>query len=79
MILCLDIGNSQIVGGVFDDADLRIHFRLATQGKPTSDELGVFLRSVLRENGIDPAASSGPAAATRSRRAAWCSPRGASA
>jgi type III pantothenate kinase len=56
MILCLDIGNSQIVGGVFDDADLRIHFRLATQGKPTSDELGVFLRSVLRENGIDPAA-----------------------
>lgn len=56
MILCLDVGNTQVVGGVFDGADARVHFRLATQNKPSSDELGVFLRSVLRENGIDPAA-----------------------
>jgi type III pantothenate kinase len=56
VILCLDVGNTQVVGGVFDGADARVHFRLATQNKPSSDELGVFLRSVLRENGIDPAA-----------------------
>lgn len=54
MILCLDVGNSQVAGGVFDGADLRFHFRLGAQSKPTSDELGVFLRSVLRENGITP-------------------------
>ena len=50
MILCLDVGNSLIVGGVFADEELRFQFRLATQGRPSSDEIGVFLRSVLREN-----------------------------
>ncbi|MDH3402489.1 MAG: type III pantothenate kinase [Acidobacteriota bacterium] len=51
MILTLDVGNSLIVGGVFAGETLRFQFRMTTQGKPTSDELGVFLRSVLRENG----------------------------
>ena len=56
MILCLDVGNSQIAAAVFDGEDLRVHFRLATHGKPTSDELGIFLRSALRENGFEFAA-----------------------
>ena len=55
MILCLDVGNSLIVGGVFAGDDLQTQFRLTTQGKPTSDELGVFLRAALRENQVDPA------------------------
>jgi len=54
MILCLDVGNSLIAGGVFSDDELRFQFRLTTQGKPTSDELGIFLRSALRENGVEP-------------------------
>ncbi len=55
MILCLDVGNSLVVGGVFAGEELRFQFRVTTHGKPTSDELGVFLRSALRENDIDPA------------------------
>ena len=52
MILCLDIGNSQIYGGVFDDARLVLQFRYNSKQASSSDQLGVFLKSVLRENGI---------------------------
>jgi|TARA_B100000315_G_scaffold260919_1_gene327340 type III pantothenate kinase len=55
MILCLDIGNSNIHGGVFDQDNLILQFRKTSQGtKTTSDEFGLFLTSVLRENGVDP-------------------------
>jgi type III pantothenate kinase len=55
MLLTLDVGNSQIHGGVFDGDTLRLQFRKTTQPVGSSDELGVFLRSVLWENTIDPA------------------------
>lgn len=54
MILCLDVGNTQIFGGVFEDDQLRIRFRRTSRTGASSDEIGVFLRSVLRENDIDP-------------------------
>ncbi len=54
MILCLDIGNSQIYGGVFDQDNLLFQFRRSSKTASSSDEIGVFLRSVLRENEIDP-------------------------
>ncbi|HAK51049.1 MAG TPA: type III pantothenate kinase [Gammaproteobacteria bacterium] len=54
MILCLDIGNSQIFGGVFSGDDLKLQFRRTSQLRSSSDELGVFFRAVLRENDIDP-------------------------
>lgn len=56
MLLTLDVGNSQIHGGVFDGDQLRLQFRKTTQPIGSSDEFGLFLRSVLRENQIDPAA-----------------------
>lgn len=56
MILCLDVGNTLVVGGVFDADDLRLQFRQATGPIHTSDEFGIFLRAALRENGIEPAA-----------------------
>jgi len=56
MILALDIGNSQIFGGVFDEERLRVQFRRASRAEDTSDEQGLFLRQVLRENGIEPGA-----------------------
>ena len=55
MLLCLDIGNSQIHGGLFDGG-LRLQFRKTTQPLGSSDEFGVFFTAVLRENGIDPSA-----------------------
>src|SRR3954464_15417376 len=53
MLLCLDIGNTQIHGGVFD-AGLRLQFRKTTHPLGSSDEFGVFFTAVLRENGLDP-------------------------
>ena len=56
MLLCLDIGNSQIHGGVFAGETLRCQFRRTTHPLGSSDEFGVFFSAVLRENGIDPRA-----------------------
>jgi type III pantothenate kinase len=56
MLLTLDVGNSQLHGGVFDGDTLRVQFRKSTHPIGSSDEFGVFLRSVLRENQVDPAA-----------------------
>jgi len=59
MILCLDIGNSQIFGGVFDSVEhtatsqLLLRFRHQTDLTITSDQFGVFLRNVLHENNLD--------------------------
>jgi type III pantothenate kinase len=54
MILALDVGNSQIFGGVFHNRELTIRFRKPARPATSSDELGLFLRGVLRENGTDP-------------------------
>jgi type III pantothenate kinase len=54
MILCLDVGNSHICGGVFEGDTLLLRFRYATKQLHTSDEIGVFFRSVFRENNIQP-------------------------
>jgi type III pantothenate kinase len=54
MILTLDVGNSQIFGGVFQNRELTIRFRKPSRPPTSSDELGLFLRGVIRENGGDP-------------------------
>lgn len=56
MIITIDVGNSQILGGLWKDDELVLRFRRITTPSTSSDELGIFLRSVLRENGHDPAA-----------------------
>ena len=53
MMLCIDVGNSHIYGGVFDGEEICLRFR-HTSKVSTSDELGIFLKSVLRENNCDP-------------------------
>ena len=54
MLLCLDVGNSQIFGGLFDgEGVLQVQFRRTSQLRSSSDELGVFFRTVLRENDVD--------------------------
>lgn len=54
MLLCLDVGNTQIHGGVFAGDTLRIQFRKTTHPIGSSDEFGVFFAAVLRENQLDP-------------------------
>lgn len=53
MLLCLDIGNTHIYGGVLKGQEILLRFRRGTQVGSTSDELGTFLRTVLQENNMD--------------------------
>ena len=54
MKLCLDVGNSHIYGGMYESGRVLLTFRKASKTGSSSDEYGLFFRSVLRENGIDP-------------------------
>ncbi|HTM64142.1 MAG TPA: type III pantothenate kinase [Gammaproteobacteria bacterium] len=54
MLLCLDVGNTHILGGVFRDGELAARFRYATPLLGTSDQFGIFLINILRVKGIDP-------------------------
>lgn len=54
MILALDVGNSQIYGGLFAGDELKFQFRKTSKNGNSSDEFGIFLKTVLRENQIDP-------------------------
>lgn len=53
MLLALDVGNTQITGGLFDKDKQVLQFRRTTNLGTSSDEIGIFLRSVLRENGFN--------------------------
>lgn len=53
MLLCLDVGNSHIYGGLFSNDEICLRFR-HTSKVSTSDEIGIFLKAVLRENSFEP-------------------------
>lgn len=55
MILCLDVGNTNIKYAVFDGDRLVLSFRAATEHKKTSDEYGGQILSILGNNGVNPA------------------------
>lgn len=57
MILALDVGNTQIYGGVFEPQKkekMLLSFRRNSKQGSSSDEVGIFLRAVIKENGFDP-------------------------
>ena len=56
MIICIDIGNTNIKYAIYDGAACKISFRVSTDLKRTSDEYGAQLTEMLRTNGI-PASS----------------------
>ena len=53
MILTIDVGNTSTACGLFEDDKCVLRFRRATDINSSSDEIGIFLRSALRENGYD--------------------------
>ena len=59
MIICLDVGNTNIKFAVYDGDMLKLSFRVATEHKKTSDEYGGQLLSILSNNGIKPEDISG--------------------
>ncbi|MBC8452639.1 MAG: type III pantothenate kinase [Spirochaetes bacterium] len=54
MILCIDAGNSQIYCGLYRDSQIVLRFRKVSDQASSSDEIGLFLRGAIRENGFDP-------------------------
>ena len=54
MLLCLDVGNTHIYGGVFLEGKLLLRFRCMSRPGVTSDEVGSKFKAILRENSIDP-------------------------
>lgn len=55
MLLCLDVGNTHVLGGVFDKDNLVARFRYATHLIGTADQFGMFLLNILQANKIAPA------------------------
>ena len=53
MILSIDVGNTIVTCGLFHGDEILLQFRLTTNINASSDEIGVFMRSALRENGFD--------------------------
>ena len=47
MLLAIDVGNTNIAVGVFDDETLVADFRVHTDARSTGDELGLALRDLL--------------------------------
>ena len=53
MLLAIDVGNTNIVLGVFDGERLVDSWRLATLRERTSDEIGIWVGQLFEHRGID--------------------------
>ncbi len=49
MLAAIDIGNTNIVWGVFEGSTIQAHWRLATNPKATADEYGVLCINLLEQ------------------------------
>ena len=54
MLLTVDVGNSNIVAGIWRGDTLERSWRIHTVSKKTEDEYGSIFRSLFRDDGIDP-------------------------
>lgn len=53
MLLVIDVGNTNITLGVFEDINLKASFRMTTQVPRTSDEYGLLLCDLLKAKNIN--------------------------
>ncbi|MBV8302205.1 MAG: type III pantothenate kinase [Candidatus Dormibacteraeota bacterium] len=54
MLLAIDVGNTNVVAGVFDGDQLVADYRVHTDDRWTSDELGLLLVQLLEQRDITP-------------------------
>lgn len=52
MLLVIDVGNTNIICGVYEDKELKTTFRMMSKQTRTSDEYGISLTELMRINGI---------------------------
>ena len=53
MLLAIDIGNTNVVWGIYEGRTLTGHWRLATDASKTADEYGILFVNILQQAGID--------------------------
>lgn len=54
MLLVIDVGNTNIVAGLFEGPHLNEQFRIGTDSGRTSDELGVLFLDLFQHRGVHP-------------------------
>ena len=54
MLLSIDIGNSMVTLGVFNDEQLVTVLRLASDARRMDDEYGLLITNLLSRNGVEP-------------------------
>ncbi len=52
MLITIDVGNTNIIVGVFDGDEIKATFRMTTKMPRTSDEYGMLLLNLLEQNKI---------------------------
>ena len=53
MLLVIDVGNTNIVLGVYKEKELLDHWRISTDRLRTTDEYGVLIRNLFLLNKMD--------------------------
>jgi type III pantothenate kinase len=53
MLLAVDVGNTNIVFGIYHGHNLTASWRMATHKEQTEDEYGIMLKSLLRDAGVN--------------------------
>lgn len=54
LLLVIDVGNTNIVFGVYEDKELLYDWRISTEKDRTSDEYGLLFEQIFKYHGIDP-------------------------
>lgn len=52
MIFVVDVGNTNIVLGVYDGEDLKYHWRIGTSREKTEDEYGMLVKQLFSHEGL---------------------------
>ncbi|MDR2007279.1 MAG: type III pantothenate kinase [Acidaminococcales bacterium] len=53
MLLVLDVGNTNIVAGIYDKETLVVHWRVSSDRNKTADEYGILIGNLFAHNFID--------------------------
>jgi len=53
VLLVIDVGNTNIVLGVFQEKDLLYHWRISTDRQRTADEYGILIYNLFQHNRMD--------------------------
>ncbi|RJX28845.1 MAG: type III pantothenate kinase [Dethiobacter sp.] len=52
MLLAIDVGNTNIMLGVYNGEELKMCWRISTNREQTDDEYGVIIRNLFQQNGL---------------------------